>query len=51
MASRPGLIRRLFGALWWLLDASRRLVLNLVFLSLLVAIAWWWFADHRPLVQ
>ncbi|MEG0822767.1 MAG: signal peptide peptidase SppA [Burkholderiaceae bacterium] len=48
MASRPGLIRRLFGALWWLLDASRRLVLNLVFLGLLAAVAWWWFADHGP---
>ncbi len=31
--------RRWFSRLWWLLDASRRLVLNLIFLLLLVVIA------------
>ena len=36
--SRPGLFRRLFSGLWWLLDGSRRLVLNLLFLLLLVAV-------------
>jgi protease-4 len=36
--SRPGLLRRLFSGLWWLLDGSRRLVFNLLFLLLLVAV-------------
>jgi protease IV len=31
---RPGPIRRFFSALWWLIDGSRRLVLNLLFLAL-----------------
>jgi len=36
--SRLGLLRRLFTGLWWLLDGSRRLVFNLLFLLLLVAV-------------
>lgn len=51
MASRPGLIRRIFGGLWWLIDASRRLVLNLIFLVIAAGVVWWWFADHRPTVH
>lgn len=51
MASRPGLIRRFFGALWWLIDTSRRFVLNLIFLAIVGAVAWWWFADHTPRID
>jgi len=51
MASRPGLIRRFFGALWWLIDTSRRFVLNLIFFAILAAGAWWWFADHTPRID
>jgi protease-4 len=47
MASRPGIIRRTFGALWWLLDGTRRLVFNLLFLALLVALAFAWFGGER----
>jgi protease-4 len=52
MASRPGIIRRAFGALWWLLDGTRRLVFNLLFLALLVFLAVAWFAgDRAPVVK
>jgi protease IV len=52
MASRPGIIRRSFGALWWLLDGTRRLVFNLLFLALLVLLAIAWFSgERRPTVQ
>jgi protease-4 len=52
MASRPGIIRRTFGALWWLLDSTRRLVFNLLFLALLVLIAVAWLAgERRPALQ
>jgi len=48
MASRPGIVRRFFGGLWWLLDFSRRLVLNLLFLALLVLLAVAWWVGSRP---
>jgi protease IV len=52
MAARPGLVRRFFGGLWWLLDFSRRLVLNLLFLALLVFIAAaWWFGSRPAALQ
>ena len=46
-ASRPGFIRRWFGALWWLLDGTRRLLLNLLLLALIAALAWGWL-QSRP---
>jgi protease-4 len=52
MASRPGIIRRFFGGLWWLLDGTRRLVFNLLFLALLVLIAVaWWAGRGTPSLQ
>lgn len=49
MTSRPGLIRRSFGAFWRLLDGTRRLVFNLLFLALLLLVAAaWWAGSHRP---
>jgi protease-4 len=47
MASQPGLIRRFFGGLWWLLDFTRRLFLNLLFLGLLLIVAVALFAGSR----
>jgi protease-4 len=47
MASQPGLIRRFFGGLWWLLDFTRRLILNLLFLGFLLLVALAWFAGSR----
>ena len=38
-ASNPGPVRRFFRALWRFIDASRRVVLNLVFLAVFVAVA------------
>jgi len=37
-SSALALARRWFGKLWWLLDSSRRLVLNLLFLLLIAAL-------------
>ena len=36
--SRLAPLRRFFASIWWLLDASRRVLLNLVFLSIIVAL-------------
>jgi protease-4 len=51
MAARPGLLRRFFGFLWSLVDGTRRLVMNLLFLLIAAAVVWWWFADHGLKVQ
>lgn len=45
---RPGLIRRFFGFLWRTLDFSRRLVLNLLFLAIVVVFVFAWFYEARP---
>ena len=45
--SRPGFVRRWFGALWRLLDGTRRLLLNLLLLALLGALLWGWL-HSRP---
>ena len=47
--SRPGLLRRLFSALWWLVDGSRRLVLNLLFLAIVAALLFVWLRGAAPL--
>jgi protease-4 len=52
MASQPGIVRRFFGGLWWLLDFSRRLVLNLLFLALVVVLATaWWLGRQGPVLK
>ncbi len=45
--SRPGFIGRWFGWFWRLLDGTRRLLLNLLFLALIAALVWA-FAAARP---
>ena len=47
MPSRPGFIRRFFGALWSLLDFTRRFVLNVLFLLLLVFVWFAWVGTER----
>jgi protease-4 len=37
----PGRIRRALGGLWRLVDGTRRLVLNLLFLAIVGALLWW----------
>lgn len=48
MATRPGLIRRIFGGLWRGVDFTRRLVLNLLFLLIVVFVLIAWFSSDRP---
>ena len=36
--SQPGFIRRFFRRLWWLVDGSRRLVVNLLFLAIIAGL-------------
>jgi protease-4 len=38
MSASPSVLRRWLGRAWWLLDGTRRLVLNLVFLLILVVV-------------
>jgi len=47
---RRGLIRRFFGGLWWLVDGSRRLAINLVFLLIVgVLLVGWLRSGPSPL--
>ena len=51
-ASAPGFLARVFGRLWRLLDGTRRLLLNLLFLALLVALVWAYVAQRpKPLQE
>ena len=49
-AGRPGLIRRVFRLFWNLLDFSRRLVLNLLFLAVLAFVVVAWLYGEKPAV-
>ncbi len=46
-ATRPGFFGRWFGRLWRLIDGTRRLLLNLLFLALIAALVWA-FATRAP---
>ena len=48
---RPGLLRRAGRRLWWLVDGSRRLALNLLFLLLLGALLVAWLRSGPPRLQ
>ncbi len=48
MAARPGLIRRFFGGLWRGVDFTRRLVLNLLFLLVVVIVLVAWLSSDKP---
>ena len=47
-SSRSGSIRTFFRRLWWLVDASRRTVFNLVFLAIVVIAVIAWFKSGPP---
>ncbi|MDH4114823.1 MAG: signal peptide peptidase SppA, partial [Burkholderiaceae bacterium] len=48
MPARPGFLRRFFGGLWWLLDFTRRLVLNVLFLAIAAVLLIAWFSSDKP---
>ena len=48
MPERPGFLRRFFLGLWRLLDFSRRLVLNVLFLAVAVVLLIAWFSGDTP---
>ena len=50
MADRPGLIRRFFAGLWRVLNFTRQLVFNLLFLAIIGVLVLIWFASEGPLV-
>jgi protease IV len=50
-AARPGFLRRWFGRFWRLLDGTRRLVLNLLFLALLGGLVWAFMQRGTPPLQ
>jgi protease-4 len=51
-SSRPGSIRTFFRRLWWLVDASRRMFFNLLFLAIvLVALVAWFKSGPPPLAE
>ena len=49
--NQPGALRRMFGGLWWLIDSSRRVVLNLLFLAIVVAVVAGWLGSGPPKLQ
>ena len=48
---KRGLFRRFFGGLWWLVDGSRRLVLNMLFLLIVGLILIAWLRSGTPPLQ
>ena len=48
MPDRPGFLRRLFVGAWRLLDFSRRLVLNVLFVAIVAVLLIAWFSSDRP---
>jgi protease-4 len=49
-SDQPGLLRRLLGFLWALVDGTRRVVFNLIFIVIVVALVVAWLTDTRPKV-
>ena len=49
--NQPGALRRMFSGLWWLIDSSRRVVLNLLFLAIVVAVVAGWLGSGPPKLQ
>lgn len=50
-SGRPGVLRRFFGFLWVLVDGTRRLVFNLLFLALIAVLLFAWLGETRPKVD
>lgn len=45
---RRGLIASFFAGLWWLVDGTRRLVLNLLFVAIAIALLYAWLGGGPP---
>ncbi len=48
---QPGLVRRIFGGAWRFVDGTRRVVVNLIFLALLVALLFAIFGGGTPALK
>jgi protease-4 len=48
VVKQRGAMARVFGGLWWLINGARRLVLNLLFLAIAVALLAAWLASGGP---
>ena len=48
MPERPGFFRRFLSGVWWLLDFTRRLVVNVVFLVIVAVLLIAWFSSDTP---
>lgn len=48
MPERPGFFRRFFGGLWRVLEFSRRLVLNVLFMVIVAVLLIAWFTSDKP---
>jgi protease-4 len=48
---RRGFFGTVFGTLWWLVDGSRRLVLNLLFLAIVLVLVLGWLRGGPPKLQ
>ncbi|MBI3369637.1 MAG: signal peptide peptidase SppA, partial [Burkholderiales bacterium] len=46
--SQPGLLRRTFGWIWWAINGTRRIVLNLLFLLIVFALLFAWIKRGAP---
>ncbi|MBU6437159.1 MAG: signal peptide peptidase SppA, partial [Betaproteobacteria bacterium] len=49
--ARRGFFSRWLHRLWWLLDSGRRLVFNLIFLAIVVALVASWWRSAPPRLQ
>ena len=48
MSARPGFIRRFFGGLWSLLNFTRQLIFNLLFLAIVAVLLLAWLTSDGP---
>jgi protease-4 len=48
MSARPGFIRRFFGGLWSLLNFTRQLIFNVLFLAIVVVLLLAWLTSDGP---
>jgi len=49
-SDRAGLLRRFFGSLWRVIDGTRRVVLNIIFLVVVAVLVIAWLTESRPRV-
>jgi protease-4 len=49
-SDRPGPLRRFFGSLWRVIDGTRRVVVNIIFLIVVAVLLIAWLSESRPRV-